>query len=217
MKRLKLSKNVFYKCVLEFNFSSINGSVLLIFSKKVKIVLAYCPIGQRGRWAIYETKYWPPCILDLPGAIVHYDLYTGERGDVSNSAQSWPWFQLDLLPRLYSLKCLLQTCMAVLRKGPPFNTPRKGPHLLGLKHLQTYKYVKTPADFLKLTVQHKDSYIMCISKSIQIKLIWTSFHWDNWRQLKSTCVIQLLVFKTTSIFIVQRKTGLSKPFGLRFH
>jgi hypothetical protein len=33
-KQLKKTKNVFYKCVLEFNFSSIHGSVQLIFSKK---------------------------------------------------------------------------------------------------------------------------------------------------------------------------------------
>jgi hypothetical protein len=34
------SKNVCYKCVLEFNFESISVSRLLIFSKKVKIVVA---------------------------------------------------------------------------------------------------------------------------------------------------------------------------------
>jgi hypothetical protein len=39
-KRLKKSKNVFYKCLLEFSFSSINGSGLLTFFKKVKIVVA---------------------------------------------------------------------------------------------------------------------------------------------------------------------------------
>ncbi len=38
MKRLKKSKNV-YKCVLVFNFASVSGSGLLIFPKKVKIVL----------------------------------------------------------------------------------------------------------------------------------------------------------------------------------
>jgi hypothetical protein len=33
-KRLKQSKNVFCKCVLDFNFASIKGSVFLIFKKK---------------------------------------------------------------------------------------------------------------------------------------------------------------------------------------
>jgi hypothetical protein len=35
-------EEVFYKCVLELNFASIFGSGLLIFSKKVKIAVAYC-------------------------------------------------------------------------------------------------------------------------------------------------------------------------------
>jgi hypothetical protein len=39
MKRLKKSKNVVYKCVLVFNFASVYGSGLLIFPKKVKIVV----------------------------------------------------------------------------------------------------------------------------------------------------------------------------------
>ncbi len=38
-KRLKKTKNVFYKCFLEFNFASISGSGFFIFSKKVKIVV----------------------------------------------------------------------------------------------------------------------------------------------------------------------------------
>jgi hypothetical protein len=33
-KRLQKSKNIFYKCVLEFNFASFNGSGLLIIYKK---------------------------------------------------------------------------------------------------------------------------------------------------------------------------------------
>jgi hypothetical protein len=39
-KRLKKLKILFNKCVLEFNFASINGSGISIFFKKVKIVLA---------------------------------------------------------------------------------------------------------------------------------------------------------------------------------
>jgi hypothetical protein len=38
MKWRKKTKNVFYKCVLEFTFSSIYGSGLLIFLKKVKLL-----------------------------------------------------------------------------------------------------------------------------------------------------------------------------------
>ncbi len=39
-KWLKITKNIFYKCVLEFNFASIHGSGLYICPKKVKIVVA---------------------------------------------------------------------------------------------------------------------------------------------------------------------------------
>ncbi len=38
-KRLKKSKNVFSKCVLDFNFAPIKGSVFFIFKKKVKFVV----------------------------------------------------------------------------------------------------------------------------------------------------------------------------------
>ncbi len=41
-KSIIKSKNVFHKCVLEFNFASIFKSRLFIFSKKVKIVVAFC-------------------------------------------------------------------------------------------------------------------------------------------------------------------------------
>ena len=41
-KSIIKSKNVFHKCVLEFNFASIFKSGLFIFSKKVKIIVAYC-------------------------------------------------------------------------------------------------------------------------------------------------------------------------------
>jgi hypothetical protein len=44
-KRLKKSKNVFYKFVLEFNFASL--SELLIFSKKVNIFVAGCTVGRK--------------------------------------------------------------------------------------------------------------------------------------------------------------------------
>jgi len=40
-KRLKKLKNVFCKCVLDFNFAPIKGSVFFIFKKKVKFVVPY--------------------------------------------------------------------------------------------------------------------------------------------------------------------------------
>ncbi len=42
-KRLKKSKNVFCKCVLDFNFAPITGSVLFIFLKKSN---SFYPIGH---------------------------------------------------------------------------------------------------------------------------------------------------------------------------
>ncbi len=43
--RRQKSKNLLSKCVLEFNFAPIKGSVLLIFFKKVKFVVPYCPMN----------------------------------------------------------------------------------------------------------------------------------------------------------------------------
>ena len=43
-KRLKKSKNVFRKCVLDLNFAPIKGSVFFIFFKKVKFVVPYCTL-----------------------------------------------------------------------------------------------------------------------------------------------------------------------------
>ncbi len=43
-KRLKKSKNVFSKCVLDFNFAPIKASVFFIFKKKVKFVVPYCTL-----------------------------------------------------------------------------------------------------------------------------------------------------------------------------
>jgi hypothetical protein len=40
-QRLKKSKKVFFKCVLEFSFASITGSVFFIFFKKVGFVVPY--------------------------------------------------------------------------------------------------------------------------------------------------------------------------------
>ncbi len=40
-KRLNKSKNVFCKCVLDFNFAPIKGSVFFIFKKKVKFFVPY--------------------------------------------------------------------------------------------------------------------------------------------------------------------------------
>jgi hypothetical protein len=50
-KRLKKSKNVFCKCVLEFNFAPIKESVFFIFEKKVKCVVppsTYYSINKIG-------------------------------------------------------------------------------------------------------------------------------------------------------------------------
>ncbi len=38
-KRLKKSKNIFYKCVLDFNFAPITGRVFFNFFQKVKFVV----------------------------------------------------------------------------------------------------------------------------------------------------------------------------------
>ena len=38
----KNQKNVFSKCVLDFNFAPIKGSVFFIFKKKVQIVVPFC-------------------------------------------------------------------------------------------------------------------------------------------------------------------------------
>ncbi len=44
-KRLKIkSKNVFCKCVLDFNFAPIKGSVFFICERKVKFAIPYCAL-----------------------------------------------------------------------------------------------------------------------------------------------------------------------------
>jgi hypothetical protein len=45
------SKNILRKCVLEFNFAPIKGSVFLIFYKKVKFVVAYS--------TVYKHRLYP--------------------------------------------------------------------------------------------------------------------------------------------------------------
>ncbi len=53
--------------------------------------------------SLYVTEGWPSCVLRLSGVITHYDptLDTGEESTVL--------VQSDLLPRFYSLECLIQT------------------------------------------------------------------------------------------------------------
>ncbi len=63
-KRLKKSKNLFCKCVLDFNFAPIKGSVFFLFKKKVKFVVPYCPViwtGERDEahsFHCYKMAAW---------------------------------------------------------------------------------------------------------------------------------------------------------------
>ncbi len=63
-KRLKKSKNVFCKCVLDFNFAPIKGSVFLIFFKKVKFVVPYCSLSSAEmlsvEWSDTDWGQIPP-------------------------------------------------------------------------------------------------------------------------------------------------------------
>ena len=78
-KRLKKTKNVFYKCVLEFNFASISGSGFFIFSKKVKIVVPYC--------TAYRACH-PPLIRPPPRTPARAMGFTAHRGDVRDRGQA---------------------------------------------------------------------------------------------------------------------------------
>jgi hypothetical protein len=59
-KGAKKSEKIFYKCVLEFNFAFIQGSGLLIFFNKIKIVVIYTAtsheMANRSRFLIGIKK-----------------------------------------------------------------------------------------------------------------------------------------------------------------
>ena len=58
-KRLKKSKNLFSKCVLDFNFVPIKESVFFIFKKKVKFVVPQW-------WCVHTVQYHLLKIPDHP-------------------------------------------------------------------------------------------------------------------------------------------------------
>ncbi len=63
-KPLKKSKNVFCKCVLDFNFAPIKGSVFFIFYKKkiqIRCTLVYNNLGLFlwKKWSILNRKWMP--------------------------------------------------------------------------------------------------------------------------------------------------------------
>ncbi len=62
-KRLKKSKNVFCKCVLDFNFAPIKGSVFFIFKKKVKFAVPYSPVQQA---CLHCSMLPDPCKTSQP-------------------------------------------------------------------------------------------------------------------------------------------------------
>ncbi len=59
-KWLEKSKNVFCKCVLDFNFAPIKGSVFFIFLKKVKFVVPYCIVLAWGIQMFTQNLLPPP-------------------------------------------------------------------------------------------------------------------------------------------------------------